>query len=215
MNRDEAMDKIRKCLALSASPNENEAKAALLMARKLMAMYKVAEADIMDVSGEDVEQRFTSITYSPRKSMWTEHMASIICERYCCKAINTSVRGKHTRTIGFVGHPSDLDVCVQAFEYAVFAVKRRIAEDMMRYVVAESYGFGFCDGLDIVYRRQDEENQEYGLVLAVPQDVLDVCDVMGPESNPVGKAFTVEGVAFLEGRKDGINHLTPRLEGSE
>jgi len=52
MNRDEAMDKIRKCLALSASPNENEAKAALLMARKLMAMKKADYPDLHTVSGD-------------------------------------------------------------------------------------------------------------------------------------------------------------------
>ena len=37
--------KIRKLLALSESPNEFEAQAALLKARQLMAEYKLTEAE--------------------------------------------------------------------------------------------------------------------------------------------------------------------------
>ena len=39
-------DKIAKLLALAESPNENEAKLALLKARKLMAKHKLSEKDI-------------------------------------------------------------------------------------------------------------------------------------------------------------------------
>lgn len=38
-------DKIKKFLALAESPNESEAKAALLKARELMAEHKLSEAE--------------------------------------------------------------------------------------------------------------------------------------------------------------------------
>ena len=38
-------EKIRKLLALAESENENEAKAALLKARELMAEHKLSEMD--------------------------------------------------------------------------------------------------------------------------------------------------------------------------
>ena len=38
-------DKIRKLLALAESPNENEAKLALLKARQLMAEHKLTERE--------------------------------------------------------------------------------------------------------------------------------------------------------------------------
>lgn len=41
-------EKIRKLLALAESPNEHEARAALLKARELMAEYKLTEAEIKD-----------------------------------------------------------------------------------------------------------------------------------------------------------------------
>ena len=44
MDREAALEKIRKCLALSESPNENEARTALLMARRLMAEYKIGSS---------------------------------------------------------------------------------------------------------------------------------------------------------------------------
>lgn len=39
-------DKIAKLLALAESPNENEAKAALLKARELMAEHKLRPEDV-------------------------------------------------------------------------------------------------------------------------------------------------------------------------
>lgn len=42
-------EKIKKLLALAESPNEHEAKAALLKAKELMAEHKLSEMDVKDV----------------------------------------------------------------------------------------------------------------------------------------------------------------------
>ena len=42
-------DRIRKLLALATSPEEGEAKAALLKARELMAKYKLTEMDVREL----------------------------------------------------------------------------------------------------------------------------------------------------------------------
>lgn len=47
-------EKIRKLLALAESPNENEAKLALLKARQLMAEHKLSEAEVKDLSKQEV-----------------------------------------------------------------------------------------------------------------------------------------------------------------
>ena len=49
-------DKIAKLLALAESPNENEAKLALLKARKLMAKHKLSEKDIEITSQRNVKK---------------------------------------------------------------------------------------------------------------------------------------------------------------
>ena len=51
-------DKIAKLLALAESPNENEAKLALLKARKLMAKHKLSEKDIEITSKRNVKKHF-------------------------------------------------------------------------------------------------------------------------------------------------------------
>jgi hypothetical protein len=46
MDRDKAIDRVRKCLALSKSPNEHEAAAALRQAQKLMQSHGITEEDV-------------------------------------------------------------------------------------------------------------------------------------------------------------------------
>ena len=57
-------DKIKKLLALAESPNENEAQAALLKARQLMAEHKIGEADLEEP--EDKEH-LGHILQAPRR----------------------------------------------------------------------------------------------------------------------------------------------------
>ena len=47
-------DRIAKLLALSESPNEHEAKAALLKARELMATHKLRPEDVLDAKEQKV-----------------------------------------------------------------------------------------------------------------------------------------------------------------
>lgn len=46
MDREKAVDRIRKCLALSKSPNEHEAAAALRQAQKLMKAHGISEDEV-------------------------------------------------------------------------------------------------------------------------------------------------------------------------
>ena len=75
MDRDAALEKIRKCLALSSSPNENEARTALLMARRLMAEYKIGSGEEI-AEGQMPEQRMSSITYTTIRDNWVPGTAN-------------------------------------------------------------------------------------------------------------------------------------------
>lgn len=55
-------DKIAKLLALAESPNENEAKAALLKARELMAEHKLRREDVKKAKKEKVIRKVLDIT---------------------------------------------------------------------------------------------------------------------------------------------------------
>lgn len=46
--------------------------------------------------------------------------------------------------------------------------------------ICDSYGYGFARGVYEAFTRQNEENQEYGLVLKVPEEVKDELEKIGP-----------------------------------
>lgn len=79
-------DKIKKLLALAESPNENEAQAALLKARQLMAEHKIGEADLEEPEDKEVLHKRTSVTFSKRRDGWISNLAVVIAENYCCMA---------------------------------------------------------------------------------------------------------------------------------
>lgn len=64
--------KIRKLLALSESPNEFEAQAALLKARQLMAEYKLTEAELHEGNKKvkTIKTIKTSISCTKRTNFW-------------------------------------------------------------------------------------------------------------------------------------------------
>lgn len=117
--------KIRKLLALSESPNEFEAQAALLKARQLMAEYKLTEAELHE-GNKKVKTIKTSISCTKQTNFWIFNLSTVIGENYCCQAVHE--RAKHSKTyfIGFVGLEEDVSICVNIFTYAVDCVLTQI-----------------------------------------------------------------------------------------
>ena len=62
-------EKIKNLLALAQSPNEHEARAALLKARELMARHKISERELSETD-LNVETNMTGITFSKRRDPW-------------------------------------------------------------------------------------------------------------------------------------------------
>ena len=212
-------DTISKLLALSSSPNEHEAKAALLKARELMAKHKLREADIERIKDAIVIDRLTSITCTKMTNTWAVRLSSIIAHHYCCKSYREHVRGKKKVTIGLIGLDDDIDVCEQILAYAFDCVasecKRIRKHYQNRYTPAETrqmadaYGNGFCHGILEAFQKQDSENEEQGLVLITPQPVIDAFSMIFTVS-AFGKA-NYEGwrKQFAQmGYKDGL-HFDP------
>lgn len=96
-------DKIRKLLTLAKSLEENEAKAALLRARELMAKHKLTEADLGEAEQQAVRDIKADITFSKRRAPWISELSAVIGESYCCKEYRSYVRDQQTQTIGFRG----------------------------------------------------------------------------------------------------------------
>ena len=88
-------DKIRKLLALAKSPEPEEAKLALLKARKLMAEHKLTERDL-DEHDTTVIQQEIDETFSKKANSWMAPLSSIIGENYCCAAYRCKRGAKTT-----------------------------------------------------------------------------------------------------------------------
>lgn len=78
-------DKIRKLLALAKSPEPEEAKLALLKARKLMAEHKLSERDLEE-RNTTVIKRAIGETFSKKANSWMDPLSIIIGENYSVAA---------------------------------------------------------------------------------------------------------------------------------
>lgn len=183
-------DKIRKLLALAKSPEPEEAKLALLKARKLMAEHKLSERDLEE-RNTTVIKRAIGEKFSKKANSWMDPLSIVIGENYCCSAFRCKISAKTTVWhVGFIGLEGDIEICVKIFRYAVRCIKseqKKLRKQHRDYYtpqeiakICDSYGYGFARGVYEAFTRQNEENQEYGLVLKVPEKVKDELEKIGP-----------------------------------
>lgn len=206
-------EKIKKLLALAESPNEHEAKAALLKARQLMAEHKVTEAELKDVEKQEVKDIRTDITCSKRRNPWIINLSAVIGENYCCKGYRNHVYGEQTQRIGFIGLEDDVEICVAVFKYAVdciLAEIKRIKKENECYYsgyvkqLCDSYGYGFSVGILAAFEEQQRANEEgWGLVLVMPQEVLEASQHLGNKEFKARAEETISGDAYAQGYRQG------------
>lgn len=213
MDNKDYKDKIRKLLALAESPNEHEAKAALLKARQLMAEHKLTELDCKDVAKQAVKDVRTDITCSKRRNPWIVNLSAVIGENYCCKGYRNRRYGEQTNTIGFIGLEDDVEICVAVFKYAVDCVLseiKRIKKENSCYYgnyvkkLCDSFGYGFCIGVSEAFQKQQEENEQgWGLVLVMPQEVVEASQHLGHEEFRSRSQEHLSGDAYARGYYQG------------
>lgn len=206
-------DKIRKLLALSTSSNENEARAALLKAKKLMAENKISESEIevlkkqklVHLDCEEIE--FTTNS----KQFWIIDLAEVICQNFLCASSWTSTYRSHTNRLRISGLEDDAKLCKDIMEFAFGFIRNNINEHikavefsyLSKDEIKASYGYGFVMGLKDAYKKQEEEHKEWALILYKPKEVeeylnsLNKKDVMGD--------IHLDSLVGVVGYEDGIN----------
>lgn len=191
-------DKIAKLLALAESPNENEAKAALLKARELMAEHKLRPEEIKKAESVKVVRELLDVTCTAMTNPWAVSLSAVIAEHYCCRAYRNRGSGRKLNQIGLVGLEDDFEIAKRIFLYAydcvISACKHQIKRDPTDppgtyREKCNAYGWGFVRGVDAAFKAQQEEHQEWGLVMVVPKAVDDSMADMGKRSS-FGKEHT-------------------------
>lgn len=201
-------DKIKKLLALSTSPNENEAKAALLKAHELMAANKMTEEDFDINECRLVHTKVDGVKWTTDSGdIWMVDLCKVIAEHYFCATAWITTKGTRTHTLEITGMEKDADVSVEIIKYAVGFVKSSI-----RYLIrkgtcteAESkcYARGFIEGLTMAYNEQDEDHKEWGLVVNTPKEVEDYKNSLGSKSVRTKKEHS-NALVTLMGLNDGM-----------
>lgn len=168
ITNEQVIEKIKKALALANNnPNENEARAALLMAQKLMAKYNVSvemteDEEVISYAQEKCVHRYDAAYRKP--------LAAVIARNFRCEFFY------HGSEVVFFGRAFDARVAKEAFEYAYeFAMREGNKLERKAYEergtargVHSSYTAGFIAGL-----KEALEAQCTALMIVTPQDVKD------------------------------------------
>jgi len=111
-DRSKILDKIKKCLALSASSNEHEAEAALRQARKMMEMHGVTD---LDVQAAEAEERRAKSGAKSQPSNWETMLATKIADAFSCRVIFSGGFWRRPGEWCFIGCGASPEIAHYAF----------------------------------------------------------------------------------------------------
>ncbi|WP_165010837.1 DUF7168 domain-containing protein [Neisseria yangbaofengii] len=121
MDKEKALDKIKKCLALSKSANEHEAAQALKQAQALMKKFELTEAEIgLSEISEEMSDRKVAL----KLAKWQWNVAHLVADVFGCGYYK---RGNCMHFYGFGNRP-------QVAAYAFDVVWRQIAAARRKYL---------------------------------------------------------------------------------
>ncbi|WP_223464315.1 DUF2786 domain-containing protein [Pseudomonas sp. GL-RE-26] len=112
-----ALRKIKHCLALSTSANENEATTALRQAQALMREYRLTE---MDVKLSDVGEIESQFSRNERRPMWDQQLSGAVAEVFSCTSLRNKQWCKTKQRVveraSFVGVTPAQNIALYAYE---------------------------------------------------------------------------------------------------
>lgn len=215
--------KIQKLLALSESSNEHEAHLAMLKAQELLAKHKLSLKEVKELSvyNSAIKDKVTTISF--KKAKWKALLAKLIANNFGCY---TYFKVRNTNMIAFFGREEDIAICNIVLEYAVDSINSKVKRLRYEYSrngystkgLENDYALGFIKGLSKKYEEQNKTNQEWGLVLAKDEEVV---EAFGRKrfSRSYNANIEFQGYSdvYHEGRKDGskFNISDKITEGEE
>lgn len=203
--------KIKKLLALSESSNEHEAKLAMLRAQELLMKHKISIKEVRDYKDVkiNVVENKTSVSFT--KAKWKGRLAYVIAENFGCYSY---FKTRRNHTITFMGKDEDVTVCGIVLEYAVDCINSAVRRMRYQYLrdgystkgLENDYALGFIEGLKSAFEKQKADNQEWGLVLAKDQAVIDRYNNM-EFKGCIDTSTSFQGFSkvYMQGMEDGEN----------
>lgn len=123
--KNKIFEKIKKCMALSASSNEHEAEAALRQARALMEKYGIDDQDMLAYEASEQHAKAGAKTSPPN---WEAALAYKVGEAFGCRVIFSPGWAFKSASWKFVGCGAAPEVGAYAFQVLHRQCKRARAE---------------------------------------------------------------------------------------
>lgn len=117
MNRDQALSKIKKCLALAKSGNETEAATAMRQAQALMREHGLAETDVHLAEVAEKRTRARSVAINRWDSLLAHTVADAFgCEHFSITVLLMGRTVRNRRDVCFVGLRGAAEVAAYAYD---------------------------------------------------------------------------------------------------
>lgn len=123
LEREKILQKIQKCLSLSASSNEHEAAIALRQAQKLMAEYSISNNEIL---AAEASEKSTSAGAAVKPAHWETQLAATVAHAFGCRLMfvgGCSVIGV-TGLWHFIGISANPEIATYAYQVMLRQAKR-------------------------------------------------------------------------------------------
>jgi len=154
MTKEEALEKVRKCLALSQSDNPNEAALALKKARAIMVKYAISEAEALQ--GQEQEDDYALSFYSRAKRIyaWKKVLANGIAHYMGCVTVDAGYKGSF-----FYGREAQIIASNAMYDYLAGTIDRLAKNSGLKGRSALlSFRLGCADK---VYERLEEQRKRF------------------------------------------------------
>lgn len=120
-----AIRKIKHCLALAQSANENEAATALRQAQAMMREYRLTE---MDVKLSDVGEVESSVSRATRRPVWDRILSVVVAKAFGCKTLRHThwcmIKERRAERATFVGVAPAHHIALYAYETLLVKLTR-------------------------------------------------------------------------------------------
>jgi Protein of unknown function (DUF2786) len=217
--KDKIIDKIRKLLKLSESPNVHEAQRAIMKAQQLALKNGIEIAEISEESKEAVVDRF--INPQSRVPIFKRRISNVLASNFRVAAFRESIFDhedlKLKEIMRVIGLPEDVAVFKQVYAYTIKSYsillnaflkkyKRTYPRRKIKQNLKNDYMIGFISGL----RDRFQQNiQEHGLIVTTPQIVNDkIKQLKCYVSKDRKLTYKNDHIAINQGWNDGKS-LTP------
>jgi hypothetical protein len=189
-----AIRKIKHCLALAQSANENEAATALRQAQALMREYRLTE---MDVKLSDVGEVESDLHRAKRRPAWDQQLSIAVADAFNCTTLRrrkwSSAKEQVIECATFVGVSPAQNIALYAYE----SLHRKLTQARKEY----------CSAVRSGIRRSEYSAETAGdhFALAWVWEVQSKLKALAPQDDDLaGQPGTGQGLVAIQAQDKAL-----------